>query len=638
MTGIARRGVWVLALALMVLAAAPAPAGVTTAAQPQPQVDHVVVLGIPGLRWRDVDEQQTPALARMHREGASGVLSIRTAADRDCLAAGWLTLGAGNRVDPAGPEGTRCTTALPSPTTLPEQVRASAGSREGARPGQLAAALREQGSCVDARGPGAELAAADPQGRVGSLPGATAACPVLLRAEGLSEGDVLLGSELRGRAASTVVLVVGLPDGAGDGGSHLHVAMAIGPGFEPAALVSASTRRSPYVQLVDVAPTVLALLGKTQPASMIGEPWHATGERPSLAALRDAEVQAQAQREVTVPFFVVLCGLQLLLLAPLLWRRRWQAAEVVALAGTTAVGASYLANLVPWWRTDQPLLQMLALTAGVTGVLTAVALLGRGLLARAGLACALVAAVLVGDLLTGATLQLNSVAGYSPLVAGRFAGIGNVAFGVLAAAALLAAASTRRPAIAALTALVVVVDGAPQWGSDVGGVLALVPAYAVLVLLLSGRTASLAKVALASLAGVAVVTAFAVADHARPAEQQTHLGRFVGQVLDGSAGEIVRRKAAANLSLLFHSPVTALLPLVVLALVVVVLRPPGRLRVVFERSPAWRAGMLAVTTAAGLGFGLNDSGSAVVALAIVIALPATIAVVARHARMSAPAR
>ena len=187
----------------------------------------------------------------------------------------------------------------------------------------------------------------------------------------------------------------------------------------------------------------------------------------------------------------------------------------------------------------------------------------------------LVAAILVGDLLTGATLQLNSVAGYSPLVAGRFAGIGNVAFGVLAAAALLAAASTRRPAIAALTALVVVVDGAPQWGSDVGGVLALVPAYAVLVLLLSGRAASLAKVALASLAGAAVVAAFAIADHARPADEQTHFGRFVGQVLDGSAGDVLQRKAAANLSLLFHSPVTALLPLVVAVLVAVVLRPPS---------------------------------------------------------------
>jgi hypothetical protein len=232
---------------------------------------------------------------------------------------------------------------------------------------------------------------------------------------------------------------------------------------------------------------------------------------------------------------------------------------------------------------------------------------------------------------------MSSVAGYSPVVAGRFAGIGNVAVGVLAASALLAAASTRSATIAALTAIVVVVDGAPMWGSDVGGVLALVPAYALLVLLLAGREVNAARLAVASAAGGLIVTAFGIADHVRPSDQQTHLGRFVGQVLDGTAGAVIRRKAEANLSLLFHSPVTALLPVVVAFLLVLFLRPPAVLRRTFERSPAWRAGLLAVLPASGLGAVLNDSGVAVPALAIVVALPATLAVLARHARVSAGA-
>jgi hypothetical protein len=267
-------------------------------------------------------------------------------------------------------------------------------------------------------------------------------------------------------------------------------------------------------------------------------------------------------------------------------------------------------------------------------VATAAALLGKGLLTRAGIACGFTAAVLVVDELTGAHLQMSSVAGYSPVVAGRFAGIGNVAFGVLAASALLAAASTRSATIAALTAIVVVVDGAPMWGSDVGGVLALVPAYTLLVLLLAGRRVNAGRLAIAALVGGLVVTAFGVADHARPVDQQTHLGRFVGQVVDGTAGAVVRRKAEANLSLLFHSPVTALLPLVVAFLLVLFLRPPAVLRGTFDRSPAWRAGLLAVLAASGLGAVLNDSGVAVPALAIVVALPATLAVLARHARGS----
>ncbi len=609
--------------------------GVGSPAQAAQPVTQVIVIGIEGLRWQDVSASATPALAQLHREGASGALSVKTAARADCPAAGWLTLGAGNRVDPVGPEPALCSGDLPGPSSLPEQVRSNADRREGAVPGLLGQVLRERGSCVDAKGPGAELAAADPTGAVGPI-GDTGPCPVLLRAESLAEGDALVGSELRGRAPQTLLLVLGVSEPAGADEAHVHVAMAIGPGFGHGALTSASTRRTPYVQLVDVAPTVLSALGREQPVQMIGEPWRTDGPAPSLAELVDADVLAGAQRQVTVPFFVVLCAVQLVLLVPALWRRWWRFAEVVALAGVTSLGASYLANLVPWWRAASPLAALLGATALGTALLTAVALLARGRLTRAGLACLLVAGVIAGDLLTGGTLQLSSVAGYSPLVAGRFAGIGNVAFGVLAASALLAAASTRRPAIAALTGLVVVVDGAPQWGSDVGGVLALVPAYAVLVLLLSGRAASLLRIAIAALVGALVVTAFGIADYQRAASERTHLGRFVGQVLDGSAGEVVQRKAAANAALLFHSPVTALLPLVVLGLGLLLLRPPGLLREVFERSPAWRAGLLSVATAGALGFAFNDSGAAVVALAVLVALPATVAVVARHADLRSP--
>ena len=624
-----------LLLLVLVLVALPAPAHAETAPE-------VIVVGAPGLRWSDVNERDTPALVRLQREGASGVLSVKTAARLDCPADGWLTLAAGNRVVAAGPDDERCPAAFPAPTTLPEQVRENEDRREGARPGLLADALRADGRCVAARGPGASLAAASSAGDTGGPD-----CAVLLvdatpvgserRASGAAAVDALVRSLDDARGPDTTLVVVGVSEAPGDVEPHLHVALAVGPEFEPGALTSASTRRAPYVQLVDVAPTVLSLLEVDRPAEgVIGEPWRSTGAVPELAELRDEARKATAQRQVTVPFYVAVLGLLLLVVGVALWRRRHRVAEVAALAGTTAIGASYLANLLPWWRAAEPLPALLGVTAAAVLAMTVVALLGRGLLARAGIACALVGLVLVGDLLTGATLQMSSVAGYSPLVAGRFAGIGNVAFGVLAASVLLAAAASRSATVAALTALVVIVDGAPQWGSDVGGVLALVPAYAVLVLMLAGRAPSLARVGVATAVGVAVVSAFAVADHARAAEDQTHLGRFVGQVLDGTAGGVLRRKAEANVGLLFHSPVTALLPLVVAAAVLLLLRPPGPLRRVFERSPAWRAGLLAVLTASAIGFLLNDSGAAVPALALVVAVPATLAVVARHARLPDP--
>jgi hypothetical protein len=626
---------------------------------------RVIVVGVPGLRWSDVNGRDTPVLTRLAREGASGVLSVRTAAPVDCPTDGWLTLGAGNRVRSTGRHTGPCPATFPSPASLPAQVRANDDRREGARPGLMAETLRAHGRCALGGGPGGRLAAAasdgsepppDESGSVANLaagamsPGggtSPAACDVVLvqgtavggpaRPSGAATADGLIGRVDQIRPVGSTLLVVGVSEAPGDNGAHLHVALAVGPGFRSAALRSASTRRTPYVQLVDVAPTVLSLLGITIPDRMVGEPWRADGVTPTLAALRDEAVKADAQRQVTVPFFVVLVGVQLLLIGAALLARGWRAVELVALGGTTAVGASYLANLVPWWRADSPLLALLAATTVVTVVFTGISLLGKGLLARAGIACGLIAGVLVADALTGAHLQMSSVAGYSPIVAGRFAGIGNVAFGVLAAAALLAAASTRSATLAALTALVVVVDGAPMWGSDVGGVLALVPAYTLLVLLLAGRRVTFARLCASAGVGVLVVAAFGIADHARPPDQQTHLGRFVGQVLDGSAGGVVRRKAEANVSLLFHSPVTALLPLVVAFLLVLFLRPPAVLRGTLDHSPAWRAGLLAVLTASGLGFLFNDSGAAVLALAIVVSLPATLAVLARHARGNAGA-
>ena len=648
-----RRAVLLAVLGAFLLPALPAVAD-GPVAQPQ-----VVVVGAPGLRWSDINERDTPTIARLQREGASGVLSVKTAAPVDCPADGWLTLGAGNRVVAAGRHGARCAAGYPAGGTLPEQVRRNADRREGAKPGVLADVLTRAGRCVAGGGPGALLGAAASDGsaalgtrRIVQSGNANDAvtlggCAVAFvdatvvgsdaRAYGARAVDASVAAVDRTRPKNSTLIVVGLSEAPGDRDPHLHVALAVGAGFRPGGLTSASTRRAPYVQLMDVAPTILSRLGLDAPDPMAGEPWRSTGSVPTLAQLRDEDVKAVAQREATVPFFVVVLALEVGLLVLAIWRRWWRMAELVALAGTCALGASYLDNLVPWWRSGMPLGALLALTAGITAAMTAVTLLGRGLLVRAGLACALVAAVLVVDLLTGAHLQLSSVAGYSPLVAGRFAGIGNVAFGVFEAAVLLAAASTRSATVAALAGLAIIVDGAPQWGSDVGGVLAPVPAFTLLVLMLGGRTINVARLALAGLVGAAVVAAFGIADHARPAAQQTHLGRFVGQVIDGTAGGVLRRKAEANVHLLFHSVVTALLPLLVAAVVVVFLRPPEPLRRVFDRSPAWRAGLLAVATASGLGFLVNDSGAAVAALAIAVAVPSTVAVLARHARESAPA-
>jgi hypothetical protein len=644
-----RRLAAVLAATLL---AALAPAVPTTAARGG--AAYVVVLGIPGLRWDSVAPSGTPALWRLTARGSLGALSTRTARPRTCPADGWVSLGAGNRArGPATPRGGRCrdVTRVPDDAALAATRRDNSRLPFGARVGAVQEQLARRGRCVTAVGAGTRYAApaADPLPLATATPATFARCPVTIVA-GTGDADVAAVERLR--PPGSVLLVVGLSERGADR-TRLHVAIADGPGFDHQQLTSASTRRPPYVQLIDVTPTVLDLLAIGRPEGVVGQPWRDTGPRISDAAaqvadLVDLDLAAVAMARVTAPFFaILLIGQALLYLLATLavrvlprWRDRHRAvhaARVVALAGAGALAGAFLANLAPWWRAEHPLPALLAAVAVADAGIVAVATLGpwrRSLLGPAGAVATIIALVLAVDLATGGRLQMSSVAGYSPLVAGRFAGIGNVAYGIFATAALLSAAvlvraRSRRTAVlvvAAVGVLAVVVDGAPSLGSDVGGVIALVPAFAVLGMLVGGTRISPRRLLLAGLAGVVVVAAFALVDYARPPADQTHLGRFVGQLLHGGAGTTVRRKAEANVHLLTHSVLTMLVPLVVLLVAALLLRPPGGLRRAFERAPELRAGLVATLVMAVIGFGVNDSGIAVPALAIALAVPLAIAV------------
>jgi len=180
--------------------------------------------------------------------------------------------------------------------------------------------------------------------------------------------------------------------------------------------------------------------------------------------------------------------------------------------------------------------------------------------------------------------------------------------------------------VCALVGLTLVaVDGSPSWGSDFGGVLALVPGFAVLAMLAACIRVSILRLVLVGTSAVVLVAGFAVADYLRPVASRTHLGRFVDQLLHGGAGTVIGRKAGANLALLLHSPLTAVVPLLVLGLGLVVLRPRAG-ALVLQRFPAWRAALLSVLVMALVGFVTNDSGVAVPALALALAVPASVAV------------
>ncbi|NUS71813.1 MAG: hypothetical protein HOQ05_00240 [Corynebacteriales bacterium] len=653
---------------------------------PEAIADHVIVLGVPGLRWEDVNGRDTPNLARMVRQGSAGSLSVRSAPSVTCPAEGWLTVGAGTYgavIDPAEIEADQgCEPRLPPPVpaqgpqvpTMAELIETNGDLRFGAHPGLLGDRL----ACTTAVGPGAALAAANPEGTVSyyserleadaanvlSLCPFTAVEAPAVSGEGaerrkqVQAADELLRRVLKAKPDNSIVMVLGVSETEATQ-PRLHVAVVQGPTFGPGWLRSPSTRRVPYVQLSDIAPTVLAALGNEVPENLAGRPL--IGEEPGrprsfnhiVDELTDTDTQAVAQRSVVGIFFVGFAVVLVLVIGAmvfLLYRQqkgkkvppllsKWLSIVCLGLAAVPT--ATFLANLVPWWRSEWPALTIWGVVAAVSATMLALALSIGALFPRwerrIGVRISVLAAITLGvfvvDGVTGTWLQLNSMLGYNPLVAGRFVGFGNIAFAVYAVAAVLLATFMsygykRNTSIVILTAIavpVIIFDGFPQWGADFGGVITLVPTFVVLGLLITKAKISWLRVSLSIIAGFALVMLIGWLDYLRPSSSRSHFGRFVASVLDGSAMATIYRKLMTSLELLFMGPHTIAAMLGVLLGAYLVLRPRPSLRVAYETWPVVRVAMIATLVLAGFAFATNDSGVAIPSVMSLVVLPLVMA-------------
>jgi hypothetical protein len=622
---------------------------------------RVVVVGIPGLDWDQIDAETTPRLRELADSSALGSLTTRGASSFACPRDGWVTIGAGNRAMYGDADGWCGNQYLPTPALRPESViKANEERNFGSEPGLLGREV----TCARTYGLDAGLAVIDApdQRHATSIPTTPedwstswSGCPLALvagptihveqdSASELRRADLLVGQVAEAVASepNTLLLVVGASDSPGYS-PRMHMALAFHSrtDLSDSLLRSPSTGRTPYVQLIDVAPTVLDVLGQEQPAAMAGRPM-VIGERDvpteqALSELLEAADSAAAHRGDTsgiVWVWIIATGLFLIggLVLVLLGTGRIP----VRIGGAVVAAfpaATVLANLVPWWDADRTRLAWGLILAAITLAIAAVALTGPWGRYRWGPAVviAVVGALALGfDVTTGSHLQLNGLLGYNPIVAGRFSGFGNMPFAIYAVSGLIAMAAalhsqpvhTARWLAVLIGATLVIVNGAPGLGADFGGVLALVPAILLLTMIATGIRLTAARIVGALAAGGAAVMVIAIADYQRAADNQTHLGRFVGQLLDGTAYEVIERKAEANWYLLLHSPVAILAPILVACLIGLFAWPgaPGR-QLVTESGPAVRAAGVGTATAAVLGTLLNDSGIAVFVAAGCVTVP-----------------
>ena len=702
------------------LSAAPAALGTPGApaqsAGPIRSPAPVVVLATTGLSWADIaeiaDAQETAGAVPADQATARILLSLaaraepanlvqRTVGDVTCPADAWLALGAGARTSAVGPpEGGQC--AWP-----PNWQQALVSSHEagyGASPGALADALSRAGLEATAIGPGAELALTRPDGGAPATADSLAdlvpeGLPALTVVDGTRSGADPAGGLLEDLKTLTDapggvrVIVASLADPADPGPQMLLLpAGTTGWGDDGDLIAGPSTHQAGYVQLTDLAPTILRALGAHAPSAMTGRALvlpatggpapaaSASGQNPRVGALIDSSLRARASRMTTLPVSLLIAGAALVLLVTAsvslrgpAGRRRLHGVGVAA----TAVGAlplgAWVAVAIPWWRLgadgDAPSRACVPAAMGAT-VLFAVVLVGalhglnrivihlrdrllvaarnrgehaghdghaghggeygesaghaghgggrggrdesggraghdrrpaavrvlnlRGLrlpsssqmptvLSLTALLLSLCIAILIlTDAADGAAMAFNGTLGMDAVVAGRFYGMSNTAFALAAAALVVAAAAWTGPVVEAQatrrerrTAAIVgvavvgvpalVVDGLPQLGADVGGALTLVAALIALGTALAGG-----RIGWKQWMGVAVVAVvatgiFGLIDHALGS--RTHMGRFIGQLQDGTAATTIRRKLLALVNPFFSSPLAAVALFVGLAVI-----------------------------------------------------------------------
>jgi hypothetical protein len=522
--------------------------------------DRVVVVGVTGRTELTPTDR---AVLGSHLDGAqAGTVSVRPRYVGDCAAAGWTTLGAGRRAAVGG----LCTPEVDNGKVTDWTARqAAAAARRGdAQLGTLAGSVP---GCVAAVGPGAALAAAEPDGSVAGYQtpeefvasGMQTPCPITLVDAGLLSDQVI--TQLADREDTTLI-VTGVGPAAGSADPSLQVVYRLGTTL-PGWLTSASTRREGIVTLTDLTRTLIDFRAPGSSVAVDGAPFAVYTADLTVDGI-DAKINSIAALSDAAPIGYLALGLGGGLLFVILvvgtLRRRFALPKLILTFGGILAAAMMLTGAVPWQNSGSPGLFLSLLVAAWSVILTALALLiGRlAQVPNAIAAAAITVAAFTVDAALGAIMQPGSMINSRPIFGLRWYGFGNVTFAAYACAGLILAgyvahrlltAGRRAAAVAAVAAIgfgIVICQGWPSMGSDFGGVIALTPAVLWLMLALSGVRMTWLRLLAIGGSAVLAVALISVLDWFRGPDRRTHLGNFVQRIIDGDALDVISRKAVAS--------------------------------------------------------------------------------------------
>jgi hypothetical protein len=595
-------------------ATAPAP----SAPPPRP----VVLVLVPDLDWHNAPAAlRGPGYARAN-------VSVRSARQRGGPADGYASIGAGARAIALARSGVgRIVDDVPGARLLDwsRLQRRQDDAHTGARLGALGEQLRRHGRSwafagTDERG---AVAAADASGRVPvAFFAGDAGVPSALR----SAFDAVIVAETRhhfatvldvAQALSRCVMVASVSTRSES--RHLGAfAASRSCGLGAGGLRSASTHQRGLMTITDVTTAFLAALDVKPGDAMTGGSVRPGGSG-SVSALVDRDERSAEADYVRTRFIWLFVALHAGAAFVALWRPALR--RILACVLLSVIPASFLMMVVSWWEWGVAGAVVVA-TALVVGLALVVMRIGRDDAPLVVGAAAAVAAAVVGvDAAFGGRLEIDAPFGSSPIGGGRFYGVGNIPFAFLIAALLVAGALSlerwgRRaaPWVGAALAAGLVVDGAPFFGADAGGILASAPAYGALIASHRRGRPSVKLLAALFVAGVAIFGLFAVVDSLRPRTSQTHETTSLG---GSSLTDTVVRKGERALNTI----TTPMANIVVVGVAVVAAARPR-----LKDRPALQAGAWALVIGAVLGSALNDSGLQVAAGVVAVAWPSYLAV------------
>lgn len=615
-----------------------------------PSTDPVrLVLVTSGLGWDDVSAEATPQLACLADRSGVGAMNTTSTSVVSTMRQGLETIRSGYRGLAA--EAPR-TAGIPSPATdqwqqlgVPvTEVDGGGGEHTATEdPATTAGHALPDGTADEVSGALSEdgIVLVDlgglPSGedRDAAIAALDARVGEVLEAAGGCDGAELPRTELLSVAATDP----SDPDAAEKEGAMASrtagLQVAMDSAFPGQALTSGATKQSGVVMLTDVAPTILASYGAESEGLLNGQPLRAVDAADPEQLALDRSLAAVEVDAATVPALgswlaLGVVGLVLVLVPPLARRPRLLAlGRALATIAPLALPVGLVASLVPWWRADHPALALTGVVWAGSLLLSAVVLAGpwrRRWLGSLGVSAALVAGVVLLESATGSHLQLSSPLGAQPISGGRFYGLSNHLFGIVFAASLVAllclftAVRTARGRVLwtlGVGAAVAIVCVAPSMGADFGSMLATVPTFGLLALLVSGVRLRPWHVLALLVGGAVLVLGVSFLDWLRPPEERTHLGRFIDELLSGELVSVVVRKLAQNVGMALGYPaLTVLLVLTIVASVAVLMPRRARLARLVALDEAYpSAYLLRIALVAGgwLGYAVNDTGPVLIA-------------------------